>query len=140
MKKLFLATAILLVALGVAWAANIGTVAVTEETASYVKKIAFTWTTTSGGAASTTTSESYSGQVVRLVTVPGTPAPTALYHVAITDEDGADILLTLGSGRSATAIEQVLAPNLGYVANDRLTLTVSSGGDSKKGSVYLYIR
>ncbi len=145
MKKLFLIVVmILLLAGGISWAVDSGTVTVTEETFSYVKKIKFGWTTTTvanGQTAVKTTSESYSGQVVRLVTIPdGTTAPTALYGVTVTDEDGADILLTLGSGRSATATEQVIAPNLGYVANDRLTLTVTSGGGEKKGTTILYIR
>lgn len=126
--------------------ADLGTVVITEETFSYVKKIAFGWTSVDGGGnagkAVKTTEESYSGQIVRLVTVPtGAPnVPSDNYDVAILDEDGVDVLMGAGVDRDETNTEQVLAASLGYVANDRLTLSVSNAGNAKKGTAYLYIR
>ncbi len=147
MKKIIYAVILVLMFATIGWSVDAGTVAVTEETFSYVKKIGFAWTTTSGGSAVKTTSENYTGQIVRLVTVPSAApdAPTTLYGVIVADEDGNDVLMGAtvqggATGRSATATEQVNATSLGYVANDKLTLTIQSGGNAKKGVVYLYIR
>lgn len=125
--------------------ADLGTVVITEESGGFVKKIAFAWTSVNGGGdagkAVKTTVESYSGQVVRLVTVPdAVDAPTDNYDVAINDEDGVDILMGAGIDRDTANTEQVLAALLGYVANDCLTLSVAAAGNAKKGTVYLYIR
>lgn len=145
MKKII--SAITMFALAVifivsAWAADVGTVSVTEETFSLVKRIAFTWTTTSAGAASKTTTESYTGQAVMLITVPsgGGDAPTDNYYVTITDEDGLDVLAGGGATRDTANTEYVRETSLGWVANDTLTLTIASGGDTKSGHVYLYVR
>jgi len=126
----------------VSFATDTGTVTTSEETFSFVKKIVFAWTTNSGGEASKTTSESYSGQAVLLVTVPsgGADAPTDNYYVYVKDEDGVDVLAGGGATRDTANTEFVRETSLGWVANDRLTLTIASGGDAKKGTVYLYIR
>ena len=59
--------------------ADLGTVTITEETMDYVKKIKFEWTTEDGGdnagKASKTTEKTYTGQIVRLVTIPAANAP-----------------------------------------------------------------
>jgi hypothetical protein len=122
--------------------ADLGTVAITEETFSHVKKIKFDWTSDADGKATKTTAESYTGQAVRLVIVPGAApnAPDNLYDVAINDEDGTDVLMGGGADRSASATEQVGAANLGYVANDTLSLSITNAGAAKKGVAYLYIR
>lgn len=121
------------------WAADVGTVTVSEETFGPTKKIHFTWTTTSAGAASKTTTESYNGQAVLLVTVPS-GGPTDNYYVTVTDEDGVDVLAGGGATRDTANTEYVRETSLGWVANDTLTLTIASGGDTKSGHVYLYIR
>lgn len=48
-----------------------GTVTITEETFGTVKKIRFEWTSDATGAADATTDHVYSGEVLRLVTIPG---------------------------------------------------------------------
>lgn len=122
--------------------ADLGTVTITEETFSHVKKIKFDWTSDANGKATKETAESYTGQIVRLVTVPGAApnAPTASYDVVVNDEDATDVLMGGGADRSATGTEQVGAANLGYVANDRLSLSITDAGATKKGVAYLYIR
>jgi hypothetical protein len=125
--------------------ADKGTVVISEEMFGTVKKITFAWTTGTGGdvnLATKTTTYFFSGAIERLVTVPGTvgDAPTNLYGVAINDEDGTDVLMGAGAGRSNTLTQQVLASSLGFVANDKLTLSITAAGDTKKGTVYLYIR
>ena len=125
--------------------ADKGVVVASEETFSTVKKVAFSWTSGTGadaGLATKTTTNTYSGKIERLVTVPGTAGdqPTNLYDVVLNDEDGTDVLMGAGANRSNAATEQVLATSLGIVANDKLTLSISAAGDTKKGTTYVYIR
>lgn len=141
MRKLILTVAMILMLAGSLWAADAGTVTVTEETSSYVKKVVFAWSQSSGGTAVKTTSGIYSGQIVRLVTVPSaTAAPTDDYDVQVLDEDSTDVLMGAGANRDTANTEQVLASSLGYVANDLLTLSITNAGNAKAGTVYLYIR
>lgn len=117
-----------------------GTVVITEETFGTVKKVKFEWTSDAAGAANATTANVFSGEILRLVTIPdAVAAPTTLYDIVVND-DTADVLMGAGANRSATATEQVLASSLGIVANDVLTLAVTNAGAAKKGIVILYIR
>ncbi len=123
-----------------------GTVTYTEEIHGIfgrIKKITMAWTCTAGGAVSGTLTDSvFNGEIVRLVTVPGTAgnAPTDNYDVTIVDEDGTDVLMGAGVDRDTANTEQVLATSLGVVANDKLELRVANAGSAKSGTVYLYIR
>ncbi|NVM21301.1 MAG: hypothetical protein HWN68_05930 [Desulfobacterales bacterium] len=120
-----------------------GTVTITEETYGTIKKIKFDWTSGDGaedGTASGQTTHAYSGKILGLATDPGSPAPTALYDITVTDEDGMDVLMGGGVDRSATVTEYVLSSSLGAVANDKLTINVSAAGTNTKGVAYLYIR
>lgn len=124
----------------------VGTVTYTEETLriyGQIKKIKAAWTCTAGGAASgTLTDNIYSGEIIRLVTVPATAgdAPTDNYDVTLVDEDGTDVLMGSGVDRDTANTEQVLASSLGCVANDKLELRVANAGATKQGVVYIYIR
>lgn len=117
-----------------------------EEVYGSVKKIGFAWLSVDGGGdagkARKTTVNAYNGVIERLVTVPGVApdAPTDDYDVAILDEDGTDVLMGAGANRDTANTEQVLASSLGCVANDTLTLSVSTAGNAKRGTVYLYLR
>lgn len=119
-----------------------GTVTFTEELAGPVKKVKAVWVSSSGGAADGTTSNTYNGTFVRLVTVPAAAgsAPTDNYDVVVNDDDGTDVLMGAGANRDTANTEQVLGTSLGAVANDRLTLAVTNAGDTKGGTVYLYLR
>jgi hypothetical protein len=124
--------------------ADYGTVVLTEETFGTVKKITCAWTSENGGGdagkAGKTTTNAYSGEVIRLVTDPGSTAPTDNYDVYVYDEDGMDVLMGAGVDRDTADTEQVLASSLGCVANDKLTFYVENAGDAKVGKIYLYIR
>lgn len=140
-KTAYIIIGLILLATAIAWAADTGTVTLTEETFSHVKKIKCVWLTNTSGQAEKTTTETYAGQVLYLVTVPdGTDAPTDNYDVYVKDEDGVDVLQAGGWDRDTANTEYVKDTSLGYVANDKLTLTVASGGNAKKGTVYLYIK
>ncbi|MHB1042365.1 MAG: hypothetical protein ACYC0Q_05960 [Eubacteriales bacterium] len=117
-------------------------VEVTEVTFNPVKKIKFEWVSDAAGAATGPTTKIYSGQILRLVTIPGTAAnqPTDLYDVVIRDGDSVDVLAGTGANRSNVNVEQVLAASLGAVGNDKLSLEVSNAGNTKSGGVILYLR
>jgi hypothetical protein len=106
----------------------------TEETFGVIKKITWAWTAhTDGKVAVTTanaaTSNAYNGEIVRLVTIPDSvSAPSDNYDVYVYDEDDADVLMAAGKDRDTANTEQVLAANLGVVANDKLTLYVEGAG------------
>lgn len=119
----------------------------TEETLGVIKKITWAWTAHTDGvvAAATANAETtkvYNGEIIRLVTIPGTgdDAPDADYDVYVYDDDDTDALMAGGLNRHTSNTEQVAASSLGCVANDKLTLYVSGAGSGNKGTVYLYIR
>jgi xanthine dehydrogenase iron-sulfur cluster and FAD-binding subunit A len=120
----------------------------TEETLGVIKKITWAWTAhTDGKVAAATanaeTTKTYNGEIVRLVTVPGTGGdqPDDNYTVKIYDDDDVDVLLAAAtSNRDETNTEQIAASSLGVVANDKLTLYVEGAGSGHKGTVHLYIR
>jgi hypothetical protein len=115
---------------------------ITEETFGSVKKITFAWATlsSSSGGVTAATSNAYSGEVRRLVTVPGagSSAPTASYDIAVSDQDSTDVLMGGGANRHTANTEQVNAASLGIVANDTLTINVTNAGSSNAGTAYLY--
>lgn len=121
-------------------------VTLSEETYGVIKKITWQWTAHTDGKVATTTANAvttkpYNGEIVRLVTVPdGTAAPTADYDVYVYDGDNVDVLVAGGVNRHTANTEQVLAANLGVVANDKLTLYIEGAGSGGKGTVHLYIR
>ena len=121
-----------------------GTATITEEVFGSVKKISWTWASNSdgdaGGSDEGLTSNIFNGVLQRLTTVPSTTSPTDNYDIVINDEDGTDVLMGGGANRDTTVTEQVLASSLGAVANDKLDLVVSNAGDTKGGTVHLYLR
>lgn len=83
------------------------------------------------------------GIVKRAVTIPdGVAPPTQNWDLSIEDEDGVDVLCGNGADRDAGgtgAVEQVF-PCPGQVAiNSSLTFKVANAGDTKKGTVRLYV-
>lgn len=114
---------------------------ITEETMSHVKKIKFVWVSAADGTASGTTTGVYSGEIIRLVTIPSsTAAPDDNYDVVVNDDDETDVLMGAGADRDTANTEQVLGSSLGCVANDKLSLSIATAGDSKGGTVILYVK
>lgn len=116
--------------------------AVTEERISPIKKVIFAWTSAADGTASEQTTNVYSGEIIRLVTIPGTAGvqPTDQYDITITDEDSVDVLAAAGANRSNANTEQVAASSLGCVANNKLTINVTNAGNAKSGTAIIYIK
>jgi len=115
------------------------TVELTEETIKSIKKITWAWTAHTDGIVAKTTPNAvttipYTGEIIKLVTVPGAggDAPDPDYDVYL--------LMGQGMNKHTSNTEQVLAPILGVVAYDKLTLYVSGAGSGNKGTVHLYIR
>ena len=117
-----------------------GTVTVAEQTHRSLKRITWAWISTAGGAADLVTTQTYSGEVLTLVTDPGAAAPTDNYDITVTDADGIDVLAGAGANRDTANTEFVLAASLGGCVDSVLTLNVSNAGNAKDGDVYLYIR
>lgn len=113
------------------------------------------WTSDESGDASGTTAPVVHGEIVKGVTVPSsTAAPTADYDITITDQNSVDVLGgcqdDLSDRHTSNTEEEYflvlddaetsLAQSLHPVVSDRLTVTVANAGDTKAGTVYLYVR
>jgi hypothetical protein len=120
----------------------------TEITHKPIKKITWQWTAHTDGkvAVATTNAETtnyYTGEIVRLVTVPGAGAdqPDDNYTVKIYDDDDVDVLMAAANAnRDELNTEQVAASSLGIVCASKLTLYVEGAGSGLKGTVHLYVR
>lgn len=115
----------------------------TETTHASVKKIKCAWVSGSGGESAVgTTTGVYDGKVIALSTVPasGGTAPSDNYDVTIADADGTDVLNGAGVDRDTANTEAVAEASLAAVAGSKLTFTIANGGNSKAGTVYLYVR
>ena len=120
-----------------------GTVTTTEELLGNVKKVTFAWTAGTAGEAGTatgTTTYPYTGNLLKVVTVPGTVGdqPTDDYDITIKDEDGVDVANGQLLNRDETNTEWAISA-LGAVVGDKLTFAVASAGAGKKGVCYAYI-
>jgi hypothetical protein len=114
----------------------------TEIRHSSVKKIKAAWTSDdTTGAVSGTTTYPYGGKLIGAITVPdGVAAPSANYDIAVNDDDSVDVALGALANRSDTDTEYVAEASMAGVANSKLTIAITAAGNSKKGTVYLYIR
>lgn len=116
--------------------------AITEDTTGGLEKIKWTWTCTSAGDYVGTSTNRFNGVAIEFQTSPasGGDAPTTLYDITITDDDGFDLLHGIGADRSATVKEyKKNADGLGCCKSSKLTLTVANAGDIKQGTVVLYL-
>lgn len=116
-----------------------------------IQKWVITWATTSGGAFSQPIGHKINGTLIGIETVPdaGGTQPSS-YGFTLTDEQGRDVAGGLGVTRSTTVTE-IIAPIVSVTVNsiqyprdvvlyDNLTLAVTSAGNSKGGTMYLYVR
>jgi hypothetical protein len=121
-----------------------GTVTVSETVHGNVKKIAFSWTSgtgAEGGTASGTTTHAYDGKLIGITTIPsGAAAPTDNYDLTLTDIGTHDVLLGAGANRDTADQESVAEASLGAVAASKLTLAVANAGDSKAGTLIVWVR
>lgn len=85
------------------------------------------------------------GCVLRVVTDPeaDTAAPTDNYDLTILDEQGMDVCGGLGADRDTANSEQFVpvipTTTFPFAVGGTLTVTIAAAGDSKSGTVVIYI-
>jgi hypothetical protein len=122
-----------------------------------IRKILIDFTTddTTGSVAVTT--RKIVGELIKIVTDPGSAAPTADWDVVLTDEEGVDLsihmddvaIAALIARHTTTTLETYLpledTAGTGRIAAwpvvcDKLTVTVNNAGNSKTGQIIIYYR
>ena len=106
------------------------------------------------GAVSGTTTFSVVGELVKATTDPHATAPSDNYDIAITDDEGVDVLAacqsTLANRDTANTEEAYflvldaagtpLAQSVHPVVCSPLTIAVTNAGNAKRGQIILYVR
>jgi hypothetical protein len=108
-----------------------------DKSNSSVQKITVAWT--SDGSGDATVSLDAHGLIYRVVTNPGATAPTANYDIVINDADGVDVMAAALADRHTSTTEQV-TPSAPPAVSGALSVVVSNAGDTKDGTVVLYVK
>lgn len=118
-----------------------GTVTTTELASGSVKQITFAWTADGSGNATATTKNSYAGAATLAVFTPGTPTPTTLYDVTLSDVGAVDILGGAGANLTVTgAVAKQAADGLtSIVTAGVLALSITHAGASAQGTIIVEI-
>jgi hypothetical protein len=130
-----------------------GTVTTTSSNAGpgdVIKKFTISWTSHTDGTA-TGNVDGFNGVIMRVVTNPGSAAPTDNWDVTLTDEDGLDLLAAQGTDQDTANSEQFCpglaitdGTNTGVVPiavnSSTLALSVSGAGSAKTGTIVIYYR
>lgn len=122
-----------------------------------IRKVLIDFTTddTTGSVAVTT--RKIVGELIKIVTDPGSAAPTDNWDVVLTDEEGVDLSVHMDDvaiaaliARDTANTEETYLPledtagtgRVGAwpVVCDKLTVTVNNAGNSKTGQIILYYR
>ena len=115
------------------------------------RRVIADWVSDDATGAVTGTSRKVVGRLVKAVTDPGSPAPSANYDIALTDDASADILAntdaTLANrhtSNSETVVffeKNVAAAALASapVVCSTITIAVTNAGNSKQGQIVLYV-
>lgn len=114
------------------------------------KKIVVAWTSDAAAGTVSQVIAECIGAIERVVTDPGTPAPTANYDITLLDENGIDVLQNLGQNRHTSNSEQIFPGGsctdgtnntvIPMAVHGDLTLTIANAGNSKQGTFTLYLR
>ena len=149
MRKIIIVLAVL--ALASMAFADVGTVTVKRNVVSDGKEVVvFTWLANSTGvvpatSTSTTWPKSRAGCIAKVVTNPGSTAPTDNYDITLTDADGVDLMGGELANRD-TANSEVAVPKIDTVfgcvmVTDSFTMNVSGQSvNAATGTVSVYIR
>ena len=115
-----------------------------------IEKIRVDWVgDVADGSVPLTTISSMSGYIFKVITAPGSPAPTASYNVKLWDKDiGGSLLSVLQGkvdGRSSSAVEEVYTQATGataplVVAGDYDFQITANSALSAKGTVIFYVQ
>lgn len=118
-------------------------------------KVLIDFTTDDTTGSVTATTRKIVGRLIKIVTDPGSSAPSANWDVVLTDEEGVDLSIHMDDvaiaaliARHTSTTEETYLPledtaGTGRVAAfpvvcDKLTITVNNAGNSKTGQIILY--
>jgi len=108
--------------------------------------VSMNWTSSATGLVTKVLDWDIGGTLTKVVTNPGTTAPTSGHLITMIDEDGVDIFNSLGA-LSTTATVTHYIQSSGKVTGavqqtfrGLLTLTVTGAGTSKVGKTTMYFR
>jgi hypothetical protein len=106
------------------------------------KRLVFSWTSDADGDAQIVTDGVYDGKLIMTVFVPGEDGdqPSDEYDVALVDSVGIDLFGGQGANLSNTALSVATEAQTLVACGERLTLNVENAGDTKSGTVVVYIR
>ena len=106
-----------------------------------LSKISYVYVTAADGTATGETLSDYSGKIAYVISDPGATAPTEGWNFQIQNEDNYDLLKGAGTDRSATITEYLHGDKdgLGVSVREKLTLEVTNGGNTKGGTVVVYL-
>ena len=112
-----------------------GSISYTHEKQGNVRVVRVTWTAdASDFSVPSLVLPNLGGKLLALETNPGATAPTASYDIAVTDQQGHDVLQGVGANRSATATEKVAVVYSGTAIHPPVgqgdTLTMAITGNS----------
>lgn len=122
-----------------------------------VRKVLIDFLTDDSAGTASVTTEKIVGELIKITTDPGSAAPTDNYDIAITDEEGVDVLANcvmnaaaLGTRDTANSEETYLylkdasVTPIGLAAYpvvcDKLTVSLANAGNAKTTQVILYYR
>lgn len=134
-----------------------GTMSFTYDELGSIRKIIADWTSDASDGTASGTTKKITGELIKIVTDPGSPAPTDNYDVVLTDEKGVDLSVHMDDVAIAALIARDTANNeetylpledtagtgrVGAfpVVCDKLTIAVANAGNSKAGQIILYVR
>jgi hypothetical protein len=122
-----------------------------------IRKVMIDFLTDDGTGSVAVTTRKIVGELIKIVTDPGSPAPDANWDVVLTDEEGVDLsvhmddvaIAALIARHTTTTLETYLpledTAGTGRVAAwpvvcDKLTVTVNNAGNAKAGQIIIYYR
>ena len=117
-----------------------GTITAIETRHRSVQEIIFSWLSdASGDGTATATTYAYSGDILKVVCVPGATTPDDNYDVTLTDADSIDLLAGQGVD-CPNGANLVITGGMIPVVESAISLTIAGGGNAKIGTVHVYVR
>lgn len=122
-----------------------------------LRKVIIDFLTDDAAGTASVTTRKIVGELVKITTDPGSPAPTANYDVIVTDEEGVDILANCVMNAAALLARHTTTTEETYlylkeasstpigisafpVVCDALTVSLANAGNAKATQVILYYR
>jgi hypothetical protein len=122
-----------------------------------IRKVIIDFLTDDSAGTATVTTRNISGELIKIVTDPGSPAPTANYDVVLTDDEGVDLSVHMDDvaiaaliARHTTNTEETYLPLEDTAGTARiaawpvicgpLTVSLANAGNAKATQVIIYYR